>query len=103
MQLRRSSKAVIGLLAGLAGLILVAPPAQAGGDTGRYHGCAAHWRETATWNECQNATGVDVRLESDCNNQGDYTGSYKYVKGTVNPLDRFECRWKANGAALGFK
>jgi hypothetical protein len=92
---------VAALLPALAGVALLAGPAQAG-DTGRVNGCAAHWRHTATWNECKNVPELKVNLNSDCDWEFDYTGEFKKVKGTVDPVDRFECRQKAISAWVGF-
>ena len=78
-------------------------PAMADGDTSRHYGCAAHWRATATWNECHNSSGVQIRLRSDCDWQVDHDGAWKTIKGTVNPVDTYECRIKALGASNGFR
>ncbi len=77
-------------------------PAMADGDTSRQYGCAAHWRTTAAWNECQNSPGVKIRLRVDCDWQLDYSGQWRTAKGSVNPVDRFECDLRALSAANSF-
>ncbi len=100
MKSRLARTAIMGV--GAAAALALAHPAAAG-DTQRINGCAAHWRTTATWGECINAPGVNVRLQVDCNNQLDWNGSWRYIKGTVDPFDRYECNFKVNGSSLGFR
>jgi hypothetical protein len=90
------------VLSGVAGVAIAAGPAHAG-DTSRYNGCAAHWRTTAAWNECENSPGANLRLQVDCNYQLDYVGDWRFAKGTVNPVDRVECESRANSAWNGYK
>jgi hypothetical protein len=90
------------VVSGLAGIAIAAGPAQAG-DTGRVHGCAAHWRNTATWNECRDSPAVRVNLNVDCNWEPDHSGDFKKVAGTVDPVDQFQCKEKANSAWVGFQ
>ncbi|AXO33258.1 hypothetical protein [Micromonospora sp. B006] len=89
-------------LATAAALAYSAAPALAAGDTARQHGCAAHWRNTASWNECQNSPGIYVQLQADCNYTSDYTGRFRYVKGSIDPADQHECRYHVNSALVAF-
>jgi hypothetical protein len=94
---------------GLVGAVLAAMPAQASpGDSGREHGCASHWRNTANWNECKDAPGVNIQLQVDCEQQGhqvpvDYYSDWKYVQGSKDPVQRYECVWKTNRAWNAFR
>ncbi|AXO33252.1 hypothetical protein ACGFLT_04710 [Micromonospora chalcea] len=93
---RKLNLAAAGVLASFAAAaLLVPPPAQAAGDTSRHKGCAAHWRKTATWSECQNSPGVELQFQAICNNSGDFKGLWRKVTGSLDPVDRFECRWSA--------
>jgi hypothetical protein len=83
------------LLSGLAVTAIVAGPASAAGDTSRYKGCAAHWRNTATWNECSNSPGVNLQLQSRCKRSADFGGTWRFVQGTLTPIDRWECAFEA--------
>jgi hypothetical protein len=95
----RTSLAMAGVaLTGVVGLAAAAAPAQAAGDTERHLGCAAHWRNTAAWNECENSPGVSLQLQVKCSPSGGYTGLFKYVKGSMYPVDRWECPFKVTNA-----
>ncbi|MFG2060574.1 hypothetical protein ACGFIK_04055 [Micromonospora sp. NPDC048871] len=87
----------------LTGMAVTAQSAQASGSSGRTLGCAAHWRTTAAWNECVDSPGATLRLQVDCSWQLDYTGPWRTVKGSANPIDRFECEQRANSAWNGYK
>lgn len=95
MKTRKSLSLAAALAAGAAGIVMTAMPAQAAGDTSRHLGCAAHWRNTATWSECQNSSGVSLQFQSKCKLSASYQGIWRYVKGSLNPVDRWECSWKA--------
>lgn len=89
-------------VAGLTGLVIAAPPAQAG-STGRTLGCAAHWKVTAAWNECIDSPGTEIRLYVECDWQPDHTGTWKKVRGTANPVDEYRCYVKALAAWNGYR
>jgi len=100
-------KRAVGLTAvtmiALTGVATAAQSAHASGSSGRTLGCAAHWRTTAAWNECIDSPGAELRLQVDCNWQLDYTGQWRKVKGSANPIDRFECEQRANSAWNGYQ
>ncbi|MFG2060573.1 hypothetical protein ACGFIK_04050 [Micromonospora sp. NPDC048871] len=104
MKLKQSLPAAVALVAGLATVTIGSLPAEAG-DTNRVRGCAAHWRTTATWNECvrDSQQPVEVRLAVDCDLQLDWTGKWKRVEGAVDPLDSYSCFKKANSAWNGYR
>lgn len=87
-----------------AAVIFGTSPANAG-DTRRVSGCAAHWRNTAAWNECQEHSSqpVEVRLHVACSAQPDWAGAWRLVKGYIDPLDRHECRFSAQSAYNAFR
>ncbi|MFG2060571.1 hypothetical protein ACGFIK_04040 [Micromonospora sp. NPDC048871] len=89
-------------VAGLAGILIAGAPAQAG-STGRTLGCAAHWKVTAAWNECVDSPGAQIRLNVECDWQLDHTGSWKTVRGTINPVDEYRCKVKALTAWNGYR
>jgi len=103
MRVRKALPLAAALASGVAGIVMTAMPAQAAGDTARYNGCAAHWRTTAAWNECKNSPGTNIQLHVDCSWDWDHTSGWKWVKGTVDPVQRHECANRANGAYNGFK
>lgn len=91
---------------GIAGVLAaggIAGAAQAAGDTARYKGCAAHWRDTATWGECVDSPGVTLQLQSECSWSASYQGLWRTVKGSMNPTDSWECSWKAVNAFNAYR
>ena len=94
---------VAGLAAALALPIASGAPAQASGDTSREHGCAAHWRVTAAWNECINPRGVTLQLQVECKWQSQHFGTWNYVNSSKDPVSRHECRYQAYEAYNGFR
>jgi hypothetical protein len=94
-------------VAALATIPLAASvPAYAAGKSGTVAGCYAQWWNTAFAGYCVNTTQtVTVRLQADCNNEGDYVGGYHTIgKGsTVSPFDSSECSFSVNSAFLAFK
>lgn len=104
----RAIKPFVGLLTAAALLPIFAVPqtASASGDTQRVHGCAAHWRVTATWNECQNSSNVTVQLQVDCtweSGNPDYYSPWVTVNGSKDPVSRHECINRAAKAWNGFR
>jgi hypothetical protein len=94
----------LAVLSGLAGIAIAAAPAQAAGDTGRKYGCAAHWRNTAAWNECKDSPGATVQLQVDCGYPSpDYYGPWRFVQGSIDYLDRHECSYHVDGANNAYK
>jgi hypothetical protein len=96
----------LALASGLGGVALATAPAQAG-DTGRDYGCAAHWRHTAAWNECKDSPGTNVQLQVHCknlpSNDPDYYGPWRYVRGSLDYVDRHECRHQVLGATNAYR
>jgi hypothetical protein len=105
MRIVRGLAAAAALMAGLGGVAVATIPAQADGNTGRTYGCAAHWRHTANWNECVGAPGVNIQLQIDCEWEmptQKYT-EWKYVRGNQDPVNRYECGYRTNGASNAFR
>lgn len=105
---RKRAALVMGatVLLGVGLGVASAATAQAAGDTPRQHGCAAHWRNTASWNECINAPGLYVQLQAECKlpiGTSTYVGPWRWVKGSIDPSDRHECRHHVNKAEVAFR
>lgn len=103
MKMGKGLSVAAAFAASVAGVVLTAAPAGAAGDTSRYRGCAAHWRNTATWSECQNSPGVNLQFQATCYRSGDYQGIWRYVRGSLDPVDRFECSWSAIKALNAYR
>jgi hypothetical protein len=101
---KKALPVVLALLGGMAGVAVAAGPAQAAGDSQRQYGCAAHWRNTAAWNECKDSPGIEVQLQVDCGwPSPDWYGKFRYVKGSVDYADRHECSYHVESALNAFK